>query len=371
MLKKTSINSIHKELKAKMIDFNGWEMPVQYTSLIEEHNAVRNTAGLFDVSHMGEIEIKGPKAFDFLQYLVTNDLTPLREGDILYSVLCYQDGGIVDDLLVYKIHDNHYMLCVNASNTDKDYQWILKHKIDGAEVTNISDETAQIAIQGPEAEKILHQIVDIDLGNLGYYHFRSGKVSGIQSLIGRTGYTGEDGFEIYFKPQNPDYLFRKILETGKKNGIRPAGLGARDTLRLEMGYSLYGHEIDRYHNPLEAKLGWQVKFDKGDFIGRQALRKQKGDSLKRKLIGFELKKRGIPRAGYKIFKDNQQTGEVVSGTFSPSLKKGIGTGYVFTEFADIGGEIEIEIRGKKFKSNIVNPPFYKKGSIKRVKKDAR
>lgn len=342
-----------------MVDFGGWEMPVQYTGVIEEHLAVRNSAGLFDVSHMGEIDIKGPRAAEFLQYIITNDITKLSVSQILYTVMCYEDGGIVDDLLVHKIADDDYMLCVNASNTDKDYQWILRNQMNGVQIENVSDNTAQLALQGPAAEKILQQIVSIDLAGLKYYHFRNGEALQVEALISRTGYTGENGFEIYIKPRQAEYLFRNILEIGAKDGIMPVGLGARDTLRLEMGYSLYGHEIDQNHNPLEANLGWIVKFDKGDFIGREALIKKKKAGLKRKLVGLELIERGIPRAGYKIFKNGEGRGEVVSGTFSPSLKKAIGTGYVAIEYAGIGEEIAIDIRGKKVKGRVVKTPFYK------------
>ncbi len=360
MLKKTPLNSIHKELKARMVDFGGWEMPVQYSGVIQEHNAVRNTAGIFDVSHMGEIEVKGKEAYNFLQYLVTNDLKALSNGQIIYTVMCYENGGIVDDLLVHQLADNHYMLCVNASNTEKDYQWIFKNACDGVEIESVSEDTAQLALQGPAAEKILQQVVDFNLADLKAFHFRRGKVGNVDSLVARTGYTGEDGFEIYFKPNFAELLFKKIVEIGKKDGIMPIGLAARDTLRLEMGYSLYGHEIDENHNPLEAKLGWQVKFDKGDFIGKQALVECKKNGLKRKLVGIELLERGIPREGYKIFKNSVETGEMVSGTFSPSLKKAIGTGYVQRENADVGSEIEIDIRGKKVKGKVVNTPFYRR-----------
>lgn len=333
-------------------------MPVQYSGVIKEHHAVRNAAGLFDVSHMGEIEIKGPKAFEFLQNILTNDIAKLSEGRILYTVMCYNNGGIVDDLLVHKIKDTHYMLCVNASNTNKDYQWILKHQVSGVEVLDISDETAQLALQGPASGKILQQILNIDLDNLKYFYFIKDEVADIGALIARSGYTGEDGFEIYFNPQKAECLFTKILEIGSKDGIMPIGLAARDTLRVEMGYSLYGHEIDQNYNPLEANLGWIVKLDKGDFIGREALIKIKEEGLKRKLIGFEMIERGIPRTGYKIFKNNEETGAVVSGTFSPSLKKAIGTGYISSKFTGFNEEIEVDIRGKKIKGKIVKIPFY-------------
>ena len=334
-------------------------MPVQYSSVIEEHQAVRNTAGLFDVSHMGEINISGPRAEEFLQHMITNDIKKLTAGRILYTVMCYEDGGIADDLLVHKKSDDNYMLFVNASNTQKDFQWFLENQIYGTQIINASSNTTQLALQGPAAEKILQQIVDIDLSTLQHYHFRTGKAARVDALIARTGYTGEDGFEIYFKSDCAEYLFRNILEAGKKNGIIPVGLGARDILRLEMGYALYGHEIDRNSNPLEANLGWIVKFDKGDFIGKEALIKIKKKGLKRKLVGFELIDRGIPRAGYTIFKNNKKTGEVVSGTFSPTMKKAIGTGYIAIEHSNVNGEIEINIHGKNRKGKIVKTPFYR------------
>ncbi len=360
MLKKTPLNEVHKELKARMIDFGGWEMPVQYSSVIEEHQAVRNAAGLFDVSHMGEIEILGPRAEDFLQFIITNDIKKLTVGRILYTVMCYENGGIVDDLLVHKVADDHYMLCVNTSNTYKDFQWFLKHQIDGTRVLNTSSDTAQLALQGPASEKILQQIVDMDLSDLQHFHFRTGKAGRVEVLIARTGYTGEDGFEIYFKEDCAQYLFRNILEAGKKNGIMPVGLGARDTLRLEMGYALYGQEIDQIYNPLEANLEWIVKFDKGDFIGKEALIEIKKKGLKRKLVGFELIDRGIPRTGYKIFKNSKEIGEVVSGTFSPSLKEAIGTGYIAIEHSNVNEEIEINIHEKNRKGKVVKTPFYQK-----------
>ncbi len=343
-----------------MIDFGGWEMPVQYSSVIEEHQAVRNAAGLFDVSHMGEIDISGPTAEEFLQYIITNDIKKLTVGRILYTVMCYENGGIVDDFLVHKVADDRFMLCVNASNTYNDFQWLLEKQIHGTKVINASNDTAQLALQGPAAEIILQKITDMDLSSLQHYHFRTGKAASVEVLIARTGYTGEDGFEIYFKEDCAEYLFRNILEAGKKNGIIPVGLAARDTLRLEMGYALYGQEIDRNHNPLEANLGWIVKFDKGDFIGKETLTKIKKKGLKRKLVGFELIDRGIPRSGYKIFKNNKEIGEVVSGTFSPSLKEAIGTGYITTEDSNVNEEIEINIHGKNRKGKVVKTPFYKK-----------
>ena len=359
MLKKTPLNDFHKVLNAKMINFGGWEMPLLYNSVIEEHHAVRKTAGLFDVSHMGEINISGPKAKEFLQHVITNDIEKLSEGKILYTVMCYQDGGIVDDLLVHKVAEDFFMLCVNANNTLSDFQWLSENQITGTRVINASAENSQLALQGPTAEEILQNIADIDLKEIEYYHFRTGKTAQVETLIARTGYTGEDGFEIYCKPDSAEHLFRNILEAGKKNGIMPVGLGARDTLRLEMGYALYGHEIDRNCNPLEANLAWIVKFDKGDFIGKEALIKLKESGLNRKLVGFEMIDRGIPRAGYKIFKNSNETGEVVSGTFSPSLKKAIATGYVAVEHANIGEEIEINIHEKKRRGKIVKTPFYR------------
>jgi len=372
MLKKTPLNEVHKELKARMVDFGGWEMPIQYSSVIEEHQAVRKAAGLFDVSHMGEIDVFGPRAEEFLQHVITNDIKKLTVGRILYTVMCYENGGIIDDFLVHKVADDRYMLCVNASNTQKDFQWLLENQITGTQVINTSSDTAQLALQGPATEKILQQIVDIDLSVLQNYNFKTGKAKRVEVLVARTGYTGEDGFEIYFKEDCAQYLFRNILDAGKKNGIMPVGLGARDTLRLEMGYALYGKEIDGNHNPLEANLGWIVKFDKGDFIGKEALIKIKKKGLKRKLVGFELIDRGIPRTGYKIFKNSKEIGEVVSGTFSPSLKESIGTGYIAIEHSNVNDEIEIKIHGKNRKGKIVKTPFYRgqKSSVRSQKKNS-
>ncbi len=355
-----------------MVDFGGWEMPIQYSSVIEEHQAVRKAAGLFDVSHMGEIDIFGRRAEEFLQHVITNDIKKLTVGRILYTVMCYENGGIIDDFLVHKVADDRYMLCVNASNTQKDFQWLLENQITGTQVINTSSDTAQLALQGPATEKILQQIVDIDLSVLQNYNFKTGKAKRVEVLVARTGYTGEDGFEIYFKEDCAQYLFRNILDAGKKNGIMPVGLGARDTLRLEMGYALYGKEIDGNHNPLEANLGWIVKFDKGDFIGKEALIKIKKKGLNRKLVGFELVDRGIPRTGYKIFKNSKEIGEVVSGTFSPSLKESIGTGYIAIEHSNVNEEIEINIHGKNRKGKIVKTPFYRgqKSSVRSQKKNS-
>lgn len=361
MLKRTPLNSTHKELKARMVDFGGWDMPVQYRGIIEEHQAVRNKAGLFDVSHMGEISIRGKNAELFLQYLMTNDVAQLSSGGILYTLMCHEDGGIVDDLLVHKYEKDHYMLCVNASNTQKDFEWMLENQFKSTEILNVSPTISQLAIQGPDSEKILQRIIDdADLSKLKYYRFVTGKFSRLEIMVARTGYTGEDGFEIYFDSGIAESVFRKILEAGEKDGIMPIGLGARDTLRLEMGFSLYGHEIDENHNPYEANLGRFVKLDKEEFIGQEALLKIKENGIKRKLVAFEVTERGIPRAGYEIFAEGKKTGEVASGTFSPTLKKSIGTGYVAIKHAGIDEGIEIDIRRKKVKAKIVKPPFYKR-----------
>jgi aminomethyltransferase len=358
-LKKTPLFETHQALNAKIIDFGGWGMPVQYTSVLEEHRAVRNTAGLFDVSHMGEIEVKGKEALSLLQSLATNDVSKIPDFGAQYTVMCYPNGGAVDDLLIYRFSQDHYLLCVNASNIEKDFQWIKENNKTSAKVTDISAQTAQLAIQGPRSESILQKLTDMDLSSILYYHFLPGKVCGIDSLIARTGYTGEDGFEIFLPEKKAADLWRALSEAGKEDGLLPIGLGARDTLRLEMGYPLYGHELDSEHGPLCAGLGWIVKMDKKDFIGRAALLKQKEQGLEERLIGFEIPGRGIPRAEYPVLKKGEAIGKVTSGSFSPSLNKGIGMGYVKTGSADLGEELEIGIRSNPVPCKVVKPPFCK------------
>lgn len=333
-------------------------MPIQYSGVIQEHRCVRDAVGLFDVSHMGEIEIQGKDSCDFLQKLLTNDLSKMEDGSILYTLMCYDDGGVVDDLLVHRFNPNHYFLCVNASNTDKDFQWIQKQAGSfDLETRNTSSETAQLALQGKYAEELLQTVCDISLNEVRYYHFKKGKIQNNDSIISRTGYTGEDGFEIYLAPRKAPALFRALLDRGQSFGIQPIGLGARDTLRLEMGYALYGHEISEFTNPLEAGLGWVVKLGKGDFIGRQPLAEIKERGPKRKRVGFILKERGVPRQHYKVFKDGQVIGEVTSGTFSPSLNKGIGMCYVPPDHSAPGTLIEIKIRNQTVPAEVVKLPM--------------
>lgn len=357
-LKRTPLFHVHQELGGKMVPFAGWHMPIQFEGVIQEHLAVRSSVGLFDVSHMGEIDIKGEDAEKVLQRIVTNDISKMSDNSILYTLMCYEDGGVVDDLLVHRISATHYFLCVNASNIDKDFRWILDNARQGkAEIKNISDETVQLAVQGKFAEPLLQKICDVPLNDLKYYHFKSGKIHQIDSMICRTGYTGEDGFEIYFKAAHAEPVFRKILEVGKEFDLRPIGLGARDTLRLEMGYALYGNEIDAKTSPLEAGLGWVIKFNKEAFIGKEALLKQKEAGLPKKLTALKLLDRGVPRSHYPVKQNGRAVGEIVSGTFSPSLNVGIGIGYVAREYSEVGARLQVEIRSQAVEAEVVKLPF--------------
>lgn len=356
-LKRTPLYQQHVAAGAKMVDFGGWEMPVQYQGILEEHRAVRAKAGLFDVSHMGEIWIKGPNALEMVQKVITNDVSRLKVGQVQYAIMCYPGGGAVDDLLVHKVADHEYLLVVNAANTDKDYRWILEHREGEVDITDASPDTAQVALQGPLTLKVLQSITDVDLAPIGYYYFTWGKVDGVQCLIARTGYTGEDGFELYFEPRFAEQIWNTILEAGKGDVI-PVGLGARDTLRFEAGMPLYGHELSENITPLEAGLGRFVALEKRDFIGKEALVKQKQEGVPRKIIGFEMVDRGIPRSEYPVFQDGQEIGFVTSGTFSPTLEKNLGSALVKTEAAVIGAEIQVDIRGKQKSARIIKRPFY-------------
>lgn len=343
-----------------MVPFGGWDMPVQYSGILEEHRAVRGAAGLFDISHMGEIEFRGPNALATVQRLVTSDISKLSIGQVQYAALCYENGTFVDDLTVYKLADDHFMFTVNASNIDKDYQWIREHLTGRGEARNISDETALLALQGPRAMEILQKLTPVDLSKIRYYWFQPGKVLDADALISRTGYTGEDGFEIYLSPAKAEALWNRLLEEGRSVGVLPVGLGARDTLRLEAKMALYGNDIDDAHTVLEADLGWIVKFEKGDFIGRAALEQQRAAGLTRRLVGFEMVGRGIARSHYKIVKDGQEVGEVTSGGPSPTLGKNIGLGYVTIAHAAIGTEVGILVRGEPVRAKIIPTPFYKR-----------
>ena len=355
-LKKTALYDVHVQLGAKMVEFAGFHMPIQYHSIREEHIRVRTTVGVFDVSHMGEIIISGPKALDMVQKVTINDASKLAIGQVQYSAMCYPDGGIVDDLLVYRFQD-HFMLVVNAANTEKDYQWILKNKIDGCQIVNKSDEITQLAVQGKKSEATLQKLTDIDLAAVKYYWFTEDDLAGVSMIISRTGYTGEPGFELYFDNDHAVEVWNAIMEAGKEFEIEPIGLGARDTLRLEKKMCLYGNDIDETTNPIESGLSWITKLDKGDFIGREALLKVKQEGPKRRLVAMVLEGQGFPRKGYDIFKDGQQVGKITSGTVSPILNKGIAMGYVATPFAKVGTELTIDIRGKKVPAVIIKPPF--------------
>ena len=360
-LKRTPLYEAHVQANAKIIDFGGWEMPVQYAGILEEHRAVRTKAGLFDVSHMGEIDVQGSQALEMVNMLITNDATMLVDGQIIYTPMCYEHGGIVDDLLVYRHNSEHFLLVVNASNSDKDFDWVKKlaQRYD-VRVENISNQTAQVALQGPLAAKILQRITDSDLSRINYYWFTFGQVADVQCLISRTGYTGEDGFELYFAPQYAIKLWDEIMRAGKDEGIQPIGLGARDTLRFEACLPLYGNELGEEISPLEAGLGGFVKLDKADFTGKKALVNQKVAGVPRKSVGLEMIERGIPRSHYPLTIDGREIGIVSSGSFSPTLEKNIGIGLIETKEAEIGKEIEVVVRGKGVKARIVAKPFYKR-----------
>ncbi len=357
-LKTTPVTHIHKELGGKLVPFAGWQMPIQFQGVIQEHQCVREGVGIFDVSHMGEIEIQGPSARDLIQKLMTNDIAPMQDNQALYTLMCLENGGVVDDLLVHRFSENHYFLCVNASNTDKDFDWILKNAGScDATIRNTSPQTAQFAIQGKHSAALLQKICDTSLDEIEYYHFKKAKIHNSASIIARTGYTGEDGFEIYIDSGQAEAVFRAILDAGKEFNLQPIGLGARDTLRMEMGYALYGNEINAESKPFEAGLGWVIKLGKPDFIGKAELEKQKAAGNKRKLVGIRLLDRGVLRPHYRILKNGAPVGEITSGTFSPSLNTGIGLCYVSSEYAEPGTKLEVEIRKLSVPAEVIKPPF--------------
>ena len=360
-LKSTALSHKHIALGAKMIGFAGYNMPVSYSGLNDEHNTVRNAVGVFDVSHMGEFILKGDNALDLIQRVTSNDAAALADGKAQYSCLPNGRGGIVDDLLVYRIDAQTYMLVVNASNIEKDWSWISGHNTKGVEMKDISEKTSLLAVQGPKAIDTLQKLTDVKLADIPYYSFVKGRICGIDNIIiSNTGYTGAGGFEIYFNNEHADKIWDSIFEAGKEFGIKPVGLGARDTLRLEMGFCLYGNDIDDTTSPLEAGLGWITKFTK-DFTDNDFLLKQKEEGLKRKLVGFEMIERGIPRHGYPLVDaSGNNIGVVTSGTQSPTLNKAIGMGYVKTELAKPGTEIFVQIRDKNIKATVVKIPFLKK-----------
>jgi len=360
--KKTALYNAHLRYGGKIVDYAGWALPVQYESLTAEHETVRNNAGLFDVSHMGEVEIKGSQATDYLQHLLTNDVSKMKNHQVIYSLMCYPNGGVVDDLLAYKYNDNHYMLVINAANTDKDIQWMMDNKGNyDVEIINLSPDISEVALQGPKAEEILQQLTDKDLSKIPFFYFEENvNIAGKTCLVSRTGYTGEDGFEIYMKHEDAEYIWDKILEAGKDMGIKPAGLGARDTLRFEANLPLYGNELSPEITPLEAGLGYFVKLNKPDFIGKDALMKQKEEGLKRKIVGFEMIEPGIPRHGYDVLADGKIIGFVTTGYSSPTLKKNIGYAMVDIEYSELDTIIEIQIRKKTAKAKVVSRNFYNK-----------
>ena len=352
-LKRTPLRDVHVKAGAKMVPFGGWDMPVQYTGIIEEHRAVRRAVGLFDISHMGEFEVRGPGALAAIQTLTTNDASTLAIGQVQYSLLCYPEGGIVDDLTLYRLAEDHYMLTVNASNIDKDWAWVTEGGRGGG-WTNVSAETGLLAVQGPRAEALVQRLADRDVTRVLYYHFAQGALAGVQCLISRTGYTGEDGFEISVPATHAIALARHLLA---HPAVKPVGLGARDTLRLEMKYALYGNDIDQTTNPLEAGLGWVVKPAKGEFTGRAAIEAVRAAGIKRKLVGFEMAERAVARHGYRLLKDGAPVGVVTSGSFSPSLERCIGMGYVRADLAPVGTELDVDIRGQAHRARVAKTPF--------------
>jgi aminomethyltransferase len=360
-LKKTPLYDRHAVLGGKIIDFGGWSLPVQYTSIIEEHNTVREKAGLFDVSHMGEILVSGRDAQGFIQYMVTNDISKMQSGRVMYSPVCYPTGGVVDDILIYKKGDEEYLLVVNAANTDKDFEWFISNKKGQVDIINKSNEYAQLALQGPNAQSILQNVVDIDLNDLKFFRFLENvNICGINALISRTGYTGEDGFELYISPNDAVYVWDMLLEKGEGYGLKPIGLGARDTLRFEAALPLYGQEISEDISPLEGGLGYFVKLKKDSFVGKDALLQQKQEGVLRRLIGFEMVGRGLARSHYKIEIDEVELGFVTSGNFSPTLNKNLGMAIIDEKYAVEGQKICVIVRNKPIEAKIIEIPFYKK-----------
>ncbi len=361
-LKTTPLTTRHRAMGARMVGFGGWEMPVEYSGIREEHLAVRTAAGLFDVSHMGEIEIAGGDALAGVQRLTSNDASRLVVGQAQYSALTTPEGTLVDDLLVYKLADGHYMLVVNAANIAKDYAWIREQLggVGDAVAVNTSRRYALIALQGPEAAAILQPLTGVELDAMGYYTFATGEVSNVRATISRTGYTGEDGFELFVPPHAADEVWTALLRAGEPRGLRPTGLGARDTLRLEAAMRLYGQDLDDTTTLLEAGLGWIVGWEKDEFVGKAALVAQRAEGVARRLVGFEMLDRGIARHGYGVFRGDERVGEVTSGTQTPYLNKAIGMAYVPVEVATAESELSIDVRGRRRRARVVKMPFYKR-----------
>ncbi len=361
-LQRTAFYDIHVALGAKIVPFAGFEMPVLYKGIVAEHTAVRERVGIFDVSHMGEVTVRGPHALDFIQKITINDASVLTDGQAQYSAMCYENGGIVDDLLVYRRAEGDYLIVINASNIEKDFAWMQKNAIDGADLENVSDQYSLLAVQGPKAIETLKKLTTVDLDSIEYYHFVEGTIAGVDAIISRTGYTGEVGFELYLSSDKEpsERVWNAVMEAGAEFGIEPAGLGARDTLRLEMGYCLYGNDIDETTNPIEAGLGWITKLAKGPFNGSDVIARVKEQKPERKLVAFEMNERAVPRQHYAVAVDGTTVGEVTSGTSSPTLGKGIGLAYVASAQSKIGTPIAIVIREKQVPATIVKLPFVKK-----------
>lgn len=360
--KKTPLYDIYKEHNGKTIDFGGWELPVQFSSIKEEHEAVRTKAGMFDVSHMGEIEVKGKDALPFLQKMLTNDVSKVKINGCQYAALCNEDGGTIDDLVLYKRGEDNYLLVVNAANTEKDYEWLTKHVEGDVTVTDVSSEFAQLAVQGPLSEKIMQKLTSVDLSQIKFFKFMDNiEFGGANVLISRTGYTGEDGFEIYCTPDDVVMLWEKLLDAGKEEGLVPCGLGARDTLRFEACLPLYGQELTEEITPVEGGIGFAVKPNKeAEFFGKEVLKKQKEEGTERKLVGIEMIDRGIPRTDYEVYKGDEKIGFVTSGTQSPTLKKNIGLALIDQKYADVDTEVEVQVRKRRLKAKVVPTPFYKR-----------
>ncbi len=360
-LRRTPLYTSHVELAGRLVPFAGWEMPVQYAGVIDEHRAVRTAAGLFDVSHMGEVRVRGEGAEAFLQRLTPNDVSKLAPGRAHYSGLLTEQGTYIDDLLIYRLAADDFLVVVNASNAPRDFEWIASRADSRTQVTDVSDDYALLALQGPLALDILKPLAPPEIAGLRYYGFLQGEVAGRKALISRTGYTGEDGFEIYLAPEDAQHVWRLLLAAGGDRGLAPAGLGARDTLRLEAAMALYGHEIDETTTPFEAGLGWVVKLDKGEFLGSVALRAQKEGGLRRKLVGFEVRGRGIAREGHAVLSsEGEAVGKVTSGTWSPTFEKAIGMAYVPVEMAAPGTPLTLDVRGRPVPAVVVEMPFYRR-----------
>ncbi|WP_173916166.1 glycine cleavage system aminomethyltransferase GcvT [Halobacillus sp. Marseille-Q1614] len=363
-LKRTPLFDEYQKQGAKTIDFGGWDLPVQFSSIKKEHEATRKKAGLFDVSHMGEVLVEGEGSLAFLQKMLTNDISKLEKGKAQYTIMCYEDGGTVDDLIVYMLDENNYLLVVNAANREKDVDWLKSHQEEKVTITDVSDDYVQLALQGPHAEKTLQQLTNEDLSSIKFFRFlQDVSFKGVKdkAIVSRTGYTGEDGFEIYLPSASGPDLWQAILEAGAEYGVQPVGLGARDTLRFEANLALYGQELSAEISPLEAGLGFAVKLKKEeDFIGKEALKKQKEEGLSRKLVGIEMIDKGIPRTGYQVFDGDKEVGFVTTGTQSPTLGKNVGLALLNTKYTEAGTEVEVQVRKRKLRAKVVPTPFYKR-----------